>query len=284
MEIETPPRNIQQAYNTMDEYHNWLLMNDKFIVKSVGKETAEIQGDKTLLTYHLKISDLTPKSEVFKVRVVKCTVDLRWYAQKIGQTFSVINHPNNSEAYRIVKEDGTHEELLILFKSDCIVVTDQKFKVGDRVNHWHQGKGLIVKVEEKDRVPFKVQLDSDQIVWATEDELTIEQPAPATSLPFTEELFNQGKYEVYHHGEKIESAHIFDGRIWGEVGMGVSRVISFNHLTLKEKEVVVYIVPTAGFLFESKEVAIGSAKVRNQPVFSWNETTRTVSKVWDFFN
>lgn len=224
-------------------------------------------------------SDLTPKSEVLKVRVVKEPKSpLSWYRGKVGQIFEVSQNPKYDYAYDVVYSNSGE----FIDKSDCIVVTDQKFKEGGKsmVGKDVFYKGIKSKVvdydinaENKYKIKF-IEYGVEATTWVKENELSENVDGV---LPFTEELFNQGKYDVYGASGIINDLHKYEGEwysVWG--------LMDTSFLTLKEKEVVVYYIMGFPKAYTDKQKAINEARLIKGVVVSWNETTRTVEKVWDY--
>lgn len=129
-----------------------------------------------------------PKSEVFKVRVVK---GRGWYNNKIGEEFNVIKDPEGNAVWLMPDNSGYG-----LNKSDCIVVTDQKFKLNQPVLY----KGMKAKVSEisvRNNQATEVVVEGEngrhKYYTCCEHDLLEHKPDQPTSIPFTEELFNEGK-------------------------------------------------------------------------------------------
>lgn len=265
-------------FTPKDSYDHTYLENKDYIVVRVKEDgKVVLRGEQNGYTNEHDASDLTPKSEVFKVRVVSQGTASMWYGNLIGQEFEVKDW--SLQWYKIVDD----KEERIIYKSDCIVVTDQKFNINDPVLSDDGRKGIVKDYYSEGKVPVGVKWQDGSESWCTEEMLSLDQP---TSLPFTEELFNQGKYEVYAGSTLITDAHIYNDHMWGCDEHGCVGSWPYYLLTLKEKEVVVYFnidsTGATGAKFKSIQECKDNKDSIDLAILSFNLTTRTVEKVWDY--
>lgn len=225
-----------------------------------------------------KISDLTPKSEVFKVRVVSVSSPDVWYTYLVGATEIFTVKEKDEFNYKII---GGGRHGLLLLKSDCEIVTDQKFKLNQPVLY----KGMKAKVSEisvRNNQATEVVVEGEngrhKYYTCCEHDLLEDKPDQPTSLPFTEELFNEGKYDVWIYDDTlVEDMHKHNGKWYSDLGL-----MDISRLTLKEKEVVEYFVKGHTYKFNNLQDAMRFCSTGEKVLMKWNETTRRVEKVWDF--
>lgn len=270
---------VPSDHNNKDDrevrwFYEWMNKNTSFKVTESMGDYIRINGDQFGGYYPFSPSDLTPKSEVFKVRI-KTAAYAKWYYNMIGKEVEVTEHKDDPEWFY-------YDSKSCILKSDCIVVTDQKFKEGDPVKLYSGNSGVVKLIDKRRDQIYNVLVEfpGDGQKWCNPDFLSLIEQQP-TSLPFTEELFNQGKYSIHYDDMPVDGFHSFEGMYLGKIGSDWKQ-LNAERLTLREKEVVVYIVPYVGLPYTSLDLAIDQARLTKNIVLRWNATTRTVEKVWDY--
>lgn len=261
------------------DYKNFLSNNTDFYIYSyLNEEMFKVAGKQTHDCYYFSPSDLTPKSEVFKVKITIGKPGA-WYVKLAGEIINVYKDDYYPHQYRVYGE--TFKDYNI-DKSDCEIVTDEKFNINDPVLSDDGRKGVVKDYYSEGKVPVCVKWQDGSESWCTEEMLRLDRP---TSLPFTEELFNQGKYSIHYDDMPVDGFHSFEGMYLGKIGSDWKQ-LNEERITLREKEVVVYFnidsTGATGAKFKSIQDCKDNKDSIDLAVIAFNMNTRKSETVFDY--